>query len=1472
MKKVRTFIILLLVFILMAAAFGKEVLAGTSASTVSKLGPAKTNLDFHYDALTNTLQWLYSEMIWGGNEYMPSQDVYVWALTSDGNYGDTVVEKKSASVYPLDDGYCHFSLEQLNPGKYGAAVVFRNRYNDVERTPLIKFTIFAPGECNHLDPVGKSAWSAWKTTTAATCEKDGKESRTCSICNKTETRTIAKLGHKYGSWSTSTKATCEKEGQETRKCSRCGKTETRAITKLGHNWGAWKVTKEASCAYEGEETRTCSRCSKTETRAIAKLPHTWDDWEASGIPPTHGQPIEERRMCSKCYTVELREVPGIPPIAKVGNESIYVVITQELLKVCSDYNGPCDGIFREDLSEVLRKYEKMVGLPETGDIYGDTIAYLADRFWSLLEQEAPSKGGTLYIFEESGLKVDPMRECYYYSNGDGTHRVAPVMTGFDFSWKDETEWFYFRDQQRYWQSEYNEPCRTVNAEMTCDCCGYKDTWQFAVAELNNDFSDIFSGGMILYIGFLDELEKQGLPYIDGLCYEVWNCLTWYGFSGAEKYDVWLVKLGDDDSETLLLEDHTENSFFDLPLLEPGKYGAAVQAKDKDGKAVSDPTLLYFGVQSDTMPMPTNAVLKNGVVTWDYGFEYTNPVFHVSLLIADEGEDVYYETDTKNTWVDLTPVFMEMVAKGVNPQGIQVEIVAKDANGKFKDSEQAYSASEKWMIPSFYRVLCAVNVRSGPGKNYERIGGYSLGDYFIAYDTLAGADGIYYVVNYKGQTGYVLSSCATWFIPKLFTGHVDMGGGKSAEVFTNPDGTIDEEDLANKVTKYGYLLSGLKHTNGTRKGELLELNEELVPGDTFEAVWEADPNFVIVRLVNESGNAVRVIDYRCDPYELTSEIAVPIGETFKLRTPDIRAAGWTVKLDGTEMELGDNTPFTADMTKIVAYSRVGTKVTLGVLPDKASWPLGMLYNSDGVLAQKTRDQLMAYVDKNPNILIPLQKGDVLEILSEATGVDEKSVDSRPRFYMVRVERLHGKGDGHGYVLADLLEGAQPGRYMVWFDANGGICPVGGLIAQPRKGYPYPTLTELPVPSRSGYYFAGWVDEKGNRVIEGQEFTKRTDLKAIWIKYTGYTVKKAITITHDTGSFATQVKPYGFETPSSSKKIELPVCEELQVIGETREMYQCLRADHSVIWVEKRFIAKDYEVYFSSASGWDIFYEHYEDPRDLMKGAGYAAVGKSWYKGKYGTLYYIIGQKGDSWKIAIPDARPKNYHLGPSLGAGVAWKTIPWKNTDTFCTVNFCAGEGVCWLDSVDVQQGQSMASSGLSFPLPCLSGYKFVGWYTDPYLGTWFDANTKVTESMTVYAHYYCLYDDLEAATEKAPIYDRCSTSEGNVLGYVDPGEVVYVQKESKQGKFAWVTHDGISGWVQTRYLKAGAVKSAIGDRKNDMAIRSQGKYKKGTVYRDVRQGELFLVLGSDSNSYYKVAYPCKEGYAYIAKDQLRDPE
>ena len=68
------------------------------------------------------------------------------------------------------------------------------------------------------------SFSAWKTTKAATCKATGTQTRTCSFCNKTETKTLAKLTtHKAGAWVTTVKATTTKAGKQTQKCTVCSK-------------------------------------------------------------------------------------------------------------------------------------------------------------------------------------------------------------------------------------------------------------------------------------------------------------------------------------------------------------------------------------------------------------------------------------------------------------------------------------------------------------------------------------------------------------------------------------------------------------------------------------------------------------------------------------------------------------------------------------------------------------------------------------------------------------------------------------------------------------------------------------------------------------------------------------------------------------------------------------------------------------------------------------------------------------------------------------------------------------------------------------------------------------------------------------------------------------------------------------------------------------------------------------------------
>ena len=73
-----------------------------------------------------------------------------------------------------------------------------------------------------------------QVTTAATCTAKGKTTYTATFTNSafaTQTKTvenIAALGHNWGKWEVTTPATVDQPGVETRTCSSCGATETRS--------------------------------------------------------------------------------------------------------------------------------------------------------------------------------------------------------------------------------------------------------------------------------------------------------------------------------------------------------------------------------------------------------------------------------------------------------------------------------------------------------------------------------------------------------------------------------------------------------------------------------------------------------------------------------------------------------------------------------------------------------------------------------------------------------------------------------------------------------------------------------------------------------------------------------------------------------------------------------------------------------------------------------------------------------------------------------------------------------------------------------------------------------------------------------------------------------------------------------------------------------------------------------------------
>lgn len=165
-------------------------------------------------------------------------------------------------------------------------------------------------ETRQIPANDKHSWGKWTVTEEATC-KDGKESRTCSICGKSESRKIPATGkHAWGKWTVTEEATC-KDGKESRTCSICGESESRTIPATGkHVWSEWTVTKAPSCL-PGEESRTCSICGKSETKEIdATGEHTPGEWETVTAPGCE-TPGLKRTTCTVCGQELTEEIPPL---------------------------------------------------------------------------------------------------------------------------------------------------------------------------------------------------------------------------------------------------------------------------------------------------------------------------------------------------------------------------------------------------------------------------------------------------------------------------------------------------------------------------------------------------------------------------------------------------------------------------------------------------------------------------------------------------------------------------------------------------------------------------------------------------------------------------------------------------------------------------------------------------------------------------------------------------------------------------------------------------------------------------------------------------------------------------------------------------------------------------------------------------------------------------------------------------------
>lgn len=176
--------------------------------------------------------------------------------------------------------------------------------------------------------------------TAPDCTSQGYTTHTCKLCGEVEKDNYTDaVGHKWGAWETVQEATTTATGLAQQKCSVCGKTQSRTIDKLPtadhkHSYKS-TVTTEPTCSQTGVKTFTCS-CGDTYTETIPKTNHNYKSTVVKPTCTTRGY-TEYKCECGNSYkdnytaTVEhtYRETVVAPTCTDKG-------YTKKVCKDCGD--------------------------------------------------------------------------------------------------------------------------------------------------------------------------------------------------------------------------------------------------------------------------------------------------------------------------------------------------------------------------------------------------------------------------------------------------------------------------------------------------------------------------------------------------------------------------------------------------------------------------------------------------------------------------------------------------------------------------------------------------------------------------------------------------------------------------------------------------------------------------------------------------------------------------------------------------------------------------------------------------------------------------------------------------------------------------------------------------------------------------------------------------------------------------------
>ena len=162
----------------------------------------------------------------------------------------------------------------------------------------------------------------WVETTAPTCVVNGEETKTCTICGKTDgIRSIGKLEH-----ISSEAATCTTPQICTREW--CEHIIVEAIGHLWDNWGSWTIINQTSCDKEGSRERIaeCRRMfcgiDTTEIRIIPQLTEM-DGCAPSSIRPQQNTDTRYGIILENAVVSDFARISVVTPEPATMNLAIF---------------------------------------------------------------------------------------------------------------------------------------------------------------------------------------------------------------------------------------------------------------------------------------------------------------------------------------------------------------------------------------------------------------------------------------------------------------------------------------------------------------------------------------------------------------------------------------------------------------------------------------------------------------------------------------------------------------------------------------------------------------------------------------------------------------------------------------------------------------------------------------------------------------------------------------------------------------------------------------------------------------------------------------------------------------------------------------------------------------------------------------------------------------------------------------------